>query len=588
MWYLAMLVAMLLLTLQWTISFVVLVGVGLAFQAILCPDKPNGRAAIHSLFWFGTVGSLCVLLIWNFWAPIRSMATLTLCGISALGWITQRRTFEPSSGLLAQFSWRSTVVAVAACFVLSNQCTAFFNLYDSELYHVQMIRWIQTYAVPPGLANLDCRFGFNNLVFLIHSVFVNLSGQPGLPSFNGLLAIVTIVDSLWAIDSWRSRTTTANFATRFRALSFLPVVLLGALPRSGSYSINSSSLDVTLVFFTLAAFRELALANTSDGKQLTFHMAVSGALFAATSAFRPLAGICLVCFCVSFASWKSQSISPRISIGRFARCVLLPTMLLALWAVRGVITSGYLVYPNKHLYFSVDWLVSRHQIDRLNETLLHFARHPQLTEPPLPTIWISQWFQREFTNHMLCFTLPIAIIVFSTIALVTCRASVGFAANAVLKLAVASGVLTLIAWWTLAPDPRYAFHVVLTLLVVFLAALLQLGSHSKWYPRLSYVAATALVLMAIQSRVEFGIRYWGLSRCVQVLFIPPPNANGVYELPTRETNEITNSFGLTISVPSTGDRVGDAPLPSAPFLPPQIRTRRPNDLSSGFQYVRQP
>ncbi|EMO63800.1 hypothetical protein LEP1GSC133_1179, partial [Leptospira borgpetersenii serovar Pomona str. 200901868] len=34
--------------------------------------------------------------------------------------------------------------------------------YDSGLYHIQSIKWIQEYSVVPGLANLHGRFGFNS------------------------------------------------------------------------------------------------------------------------------------------------------------------------------------------------------------------------------------------------------------------------------------------------------------------------------------------------------------------------------------------------------------------------------------------
>ncbi|OCC28674.1 putative membrane protein [Leptospira interrogans serovar Canicola] len=42
--------------------------------------------------------------------------------------------------------------------------------YDSGLYHIQSIKWIQEYSVVPGLANLHGRFGFNPNIFTIFAL----------------------------------------------------------------------------------------------------------------------------------------------------------------------------------------------------------------------------------------------------------------------------------------------------------------------------------------------------------------------------------------------------------------------------------
>ena len=51
--------------------------------------------------------------------------------------------------------------------------------YDTSLYHLQAIKWIEEYPVVPGLANLHSRFGFNSNVFLLYALtsFKNLFRQ---------------------------------------------------------------------------------------------------------------------------------------------------------------------------------------------------------------------------------------------------------------------------------------------------------------------------------------------------------------------------------------------------------------------------
>jgi len=44
------------------------------------------------------------------------------------------------------------------------------EIYDTGLYHLQAIKWIEEYAVVPGLANLHGRFGFNPNIFTFYAL----------------------------------------------------------------------------------------------------------------------------------------------------------------------------------------------------------------------------------------------------------------------------------------------------------------------------------------------------------------------------------------------------------------------------------
>ena len=44
------------------------------------------------------------------------------------------------------------------------------NSYDTYLYHLQSIKWIEGYKAIPGLANLHDRFGFNPNIFSVYAI----------------------------------------------------------------------------------------------------------------------------------------------------------------------------------------------------------------------------------------------------------------------------------------------------------------------------------------------------------------------------------------------------------------------------------
>jgi len=73
------------------------------------------------------------------------------------------------------------------------------SAYDTGLYHLQSIRWMNSTAVPLGLANLHDRFGFNSAWFSVNAIIRQIPWQAGGP---GYFLPMQILAWLYGIAVW--------------------------------------------------------------------------------------------------------------------------------------------------------------------------------------------------------------------------------------------------------------------------------------------------------------------------------------------------------------------------------------------------
>lgn len=71
---------------------------------------------------------------------------------------------------------------------------------DTQIYHLQVIRWQYEYGTVPGIANLYPRLGLNsNWLGLISLFNIHLSGHE---NFNYLNAALVIWFFIWLFSTW--------------------------------------------------------------------------------------------------------------------------------------------------------------------------------------------------------------------------------------------------------------------------------------------------------------------------------------------------------------------------------------------------
>ena len=103
---------------------------------------------------------------------------------------------------LGELGWLILLAAVALIVFVPvfNSCTKEMYRYDLGLYYLKTIRWIEGFAIVPGLANVQDHLGFNQSAFLATSFFDALvPNRWGLFLVGGILPWLGLTLSLFAI-----------------------------------------------------------------------------------------------------------------------------------------------------------------------------------------------------------------------------------------------------------------------------------------------------------------------------------------------------------------------------------------------------
>ncbi len=181
---------------------------GGAFLRLVAQVEANGLA--HALDRMGDPAGTCKSLI-----CLRRINEQTVTGL--VDWVRRRggRSSCGFAGALDESDRRSTVSQrtiywlircswerppLLAFFPVFNACTKEMILYDLGLYYLKAVRWIATYPIVPGLANVQGHLGFNQSGFLFTTLFdAILPERWGIFLVGGILPWLGLASSLFAL-----------------------------------------------------------------------------------------------------------------------------------------------------------------------------------------------------------------------------------------------------------------------------------------------------------------------------------------------------------------------------------------------------
>jgi hypothetical protein len=267
-----------------------------------------------------------------------------------------------------------------------------------------------------------------------------------------------------------------------------------------------------------------------------------------------------------FVFWSGRRIAPALAPKASPGAGLVVLWGMIFWTLRGVVSSGYLVYPVVQTGLPVSWKIPPAITVGEASAVKSWARAPgQNFETVLASWqWLGPWWKANLSRWD--FVVPLFLVsVALVIILVTLakrwrqpgRTPEHFA---LLAVATASGA-SLAFWFASAPDARFlgaaAYLLPLALLEISFAA---------WNPRSAQRAAAiswgALGLLLIA--VCLGTRPGWITAPPKRLAQPIP----VAKMAVHQTDS-----GLRVWVPEQGDLSWDAPLPCTPYFHPELQLR---------------
>jgi hypothetical protein len=441
----------------WLLVGLVLVGCGFLVRLVLVSlvaREPTARPELSDL-WLGLAVLVAYLQAWSLFARIDGLAwivPLVLTAAAALAAL--RRPHRPSIRLQAP----ALALAGLATLWLANRALAPAEHYDLGFYHLGVVEYASSYPTVPGLGNLHDRLGAGISHLLVVSFLdVGPWAGAGVNLANGLLVAALLADACRRFAVRGTGSTPVSFTTRFAVL-IVPatVVLVAWMPNE---RLSSPSLDVAA--FVLVLVGALYLVEVVERGFRPAPAATSLAAFATAATTRPLFWLptLLAAGIVLWASRRPQP-APRSVVRAAVAVAALPCALAVGWLTRQAILSGYPLLPLTLGELPVDWRMTHAAVEEANLWVRAWAREPyRHYEVVLGSWdWLGWWVRKRLTDE------PDVIAPLALLAAVLPWLARGRATDpdrrrrlAPMLALLVPAVVTLVAWFLVAPDPRFAY-----------------------------------------------------------------------------------------------------------------------------------
>lgn len=557
--------------------------IGLAIRRLLGASAIDADGCFLS-FWIGFASVVWLLILWNFFLPVRLPALVTVLTLAALclAWSAPALMQAVRHGRLRPRASEAAILLVGAVWV-SNQCLGPFESWDGVLYHLQGVAWAKAYAVVPGLANLRGPLAFNNSSFLYDAmVDSGIWEGRGFHIANGLLVFVSVLQGLTAALQWRRGGATAT-PDRLLTLLLLPVALY-YVPE-----VTNDSTDLPMALMLAAAVIESYRLVEKRGRSpvdrvtvVTIALLLAGAISLKLSAAAFAITLLGVLFWRSgTGGWSHRRV--------WATAAVVWLLVLGPWAVRGIVLSGYPFFPLPYFGFPVDWRAPLEHA-RAEQAYIGFTeRGFSWRIVGRGWLWIS--FGRE-ASAVVIPTILAAIGVVSWRRLAR-RGLTSHVVRPTWFLLLPSTVATIL-WVLTAPSHRYAPVLFWTGAAVALTG----------WMRLALAASRLTARTALGIALSVAVASWVLPPLLMMATAQPddglallsrslvgPGNPGLHPLPVDfKTQPYTTNSGLVVYTPVPGTNevnrpvaCGNAPLPCTANPAPNLELRKPGSLQSGFR-----
>jgi len=540
--------------------------------------------------------STCISLFF----PINSFVLLSLIGLGFLFLIIVKKELRKQVLSLNENKYVIFFSLPFVAFAFVNSLY-FPDNYDSALYHIQSVKWIEEYPVVPGLANLHGRFGFNPNVFTLFAI-TSLNDIFGQDIYSLHFTVFSFL-IFYYIKKIYSIYNQDGFSNLFLFFLFQFLIILG-LPNLSSPSPDYLSTSISLFVFS----RMLDLSHQKIKPEFKSYIPIlvlSIYLVTIKLAVVPI----LLLFIFVFVKFKYEALKSLWVLPLLA-LIIIP------WLARNIITSGWLLYPFPSIdLFNFDWKVPITSVIIEKDIVAGFARIHHIDGANMAIFdWFPSWWYRIDLIYRILFLTSIIFPLVELISQPFKKNKNDLFTNAIFITSFV-GVLF---WFFLAPEWRFGQSFIL---IASMSPLMSSKSYLTIKLNQKFIFSvililslgyytmgkTGIILGAILSiyicikstsvtnnktKIVFGVLLFGLfinytkvsiksfpfisySNCIMPLKTKIPSD---VNFKTYKINDIDVYF------PTKSDRCYNHSIPCTPYLNRNVVLRK-KTLKSGFKCI---
>ena len=601
-----------LIMISWLAWWLVFAGWGMLFLRA-CGRRVRGAESLIGAFWIGWSLTLPFLTVWHFFRRVDGAAALVVIAIGLTGHIlvllrnntgsagvharsslglrtaSSAPRCRPPSRLISlfavearlqpfSFSWGRIsfiLVFLALAFLVADHSLMSPLNFDTGLYHLQAMRWIESYAVVPGLGNLHGRLAFNQSYFL-YAALLDAGPWHGLAHYwvTGLFPLTLIAQLLLKLTG-RSRRGENPTRRLFWLLLAVPVY-----SQVNNYNLSSPSPDLPVFILSVVLALELLdlLMLSPAATRTVPHRVLKIVLIA-------LAGITVKFNFVALGGLAS-ALALGVGAARLLRRHKRPAvrrLLLAFslcgaaflipWAARDLVLSGYVGYPLPWFTLPLRWRIPLPAVLEEKDVIYGFARDPceslKSIWPLQSWSWFPDWATYVATYQKFDILLPLGLVgVALVVALWQRRRGVAPAARP-MGLFMVFPIGALVFWFVTAPHPRFAGGAFWILAAGANAFILARFAPRR--PRLMAVLAGAMILLSLRYAPR------------PMIILAPGPERGFHPTPQVRAVSYVTASGLRVLIPASGWQCWDLPLPCTGYPKRGLSLIEPGNLQAGFK-----
>ncbi|WP_029905754.1 hypothetical protein [Prevotella sp. 10(H)] len=472
---------MLIVLISWFIIFFVLFTFGDIFVSLynkIC--KREEAYSVLDTVLLGIFFTVLPLSIISFFLPSNHYILFVYIIISAVYWIWKKEKavsfFKRLKELSGSISFYQRII-IALLFI-SIVLIALWspNGFDAMSYHYANIRWNEDYAVTPGIANLEDRFGFNSNLFLLDAIFT-FRVFLGYPVYTLQSLFAILIFSWILIEVSRSK-----FDLKRVVLFVISVAYFYYEHRA----ISDTSTDILPGLITFYLVAKIILYPDTFKRNYLLYIFIPFALvgFKLSAAPFTLLSIFLAVIIIREKKYK-----PLIFIGSVL------AVYFALWITRTVIISGYLIYPLHEVnLFSFDWQVPVETAMKQRYLIGYYANE-----------YMAEAFRTGIAVRNKYYIILLFIYLLTFISIIISLYKAFKNKNTLHKYILATLILCLCYWFFFAHDFRFGSGYVFA--AIFLGCVSLLGAKRYVFPKLSIAVISLLILWMTVFSFRFASYY---------------------------------------------------------------------------------
>lgn len=449
--------------------------------------RQSEQYGLTDTFLLGMCFTLIPLSFTSFWLPSGQYILFTFLILSIIYWTYRKNRLkiiiEDIKSAVKNYSLWHLIVFIIPVISLIAVILWQVGVFDALYYHHQNIRWNEEFAIIPGLGNIEYRFGFNSNYMLLAPVFGLrfIFGE----AIYGLQMLILVYIICWILKE--------IILSGYEIKRVLLLVVITGYIFAFAYSFTATSTDAipNIVAFYLIA--KLLLYPNDIKNRLLLCIILPVSLITFKISIAPLCLISLYAFIILIKKRESRIVFFMLSAG---------TLIVALWLVRNVILTGYLVFPFYEIdIFNVEWKIPREIAIQEREFIYKCGKDIFYN-----MVWVlGHWgAEASTTANWLFYAAYMGAFILAPLVSIYNLIKKKYLDKMVYLIFLTLAAILLL-WYTGGPDPRFAGGILFGL-VYFVAFMIFSTREPKKYPVIGKAVLLIFILIMI---------YWPVGRTMR-------------------------------------------------------------------------